>query len=98
MRDIKLPHVECVIGYDEPTVLSQDDKKLPHHPELVDLLAKYGNSTSTAWIDPGYKIWRHERTGAAVGYIDSHGRKFHEPKVRRTLISNTFDRPFGLLG
>ena len=74
MRDIKLPHVERVIGHDEPTVLSQDNMKLPRHAELVDLLAKYGNSTSTAWIDPGYKIWRHERTGAAIGYIDSHGK------------------------
>lgn len=27
-----------------------------------------------AWTDPGYKVWRHGRTGAAIGYIDSHGK------------------------
>lgn len=94
-NDVILPHVDAVVGYDEPTVASLDDMRLPHHEPLEDLIAKYGDSTNTgacpfcwmlcgrlglravvcvaAWTDPGYKIWRYEKTGAAIGYIESHG-------------------------
>lgn len=26
-----------------------------------------------AWTDPGYKVWRYAKTGAAIGYVPSHG-------------------------
>ncbi|KAF7979700.1 hypothetical protein HWV62_41034 [Athelia sp. TMB] len=72
-NDVTLPHVDRVIGYNEETVASQDDMRLPSHPPLEDLIAKYGDSTNTAWTDPGYKVWRYEKNGAAIGYVDSHG-------------------------
>ncbi|KZP05302.1 aspartyl-tRNA synthetase cytoplasmic [Athelia psychrophila] len=72
-NDVTLPHVDRVVGYDEETVASQDDMRLAGHPPLEDLIAKYGDSTNTAWTDPGYKVWRYEKTGAAIGYVDSHG-------------------------
>lgn len=46
-NDVELPHVDKVVGFDEPTVASQDDMKLPNHPDLEDLIAKYGDSTNT---------------------------------------------------
>ncbi|KZT04593.1 aspartyl-tRNA synthetase cytoplasmic [Laetiporus sulphureus 93-53] len=38
-------------------------------PLLQDLIAKYGDSTNTSWIDPAWTVWRDPATGAAVGYI-----------------------------
>jgi len=73
VNTVELPHLDNVVGFDEPSVLSKDDMKLPSHPDLTDLIAQYGDSTNTAWTDPGYKIWRYEKTGAAIGYSDSHG-------------------------
>ena len=29
-----------------------------------------------AWTATGYKIWRHDMTGGAIGYIDSHGKQY----------------------
>ncbi|EZF76454.1 aspartate-tRNA(Asn) ligase [Trichophyton soudanense CBS 452.61] len=40
---------------------------------LEDLIANYGDSTSTSWLDDRYKIWRDYATGAAVSYVPSHG-------------------------
>ncbi|PCH43826.1 aspartyl-tRNA synthetase [Wolfiporia cocos MD-104 SS10] len=44
---------------------------IPHGelPPLENLIAKYGDSTSTSWIDPSWSVWRDRATGAAVGYI-----------------------------
>ncbi|OSX66656.1 hypothetical protein POSPLADRAFT_1131534 [Postia placenta MAD-698-R-SB12] len=38
-------------------------------PPLEDLIAHYGDSTNTSWIDPAWTVWRDTKTGAAVGYI-----------------------------
>ncbi|KAH9830768.1 aspartyl-tRNA synthetase, cytoplasmic [Rhodofomes roseus] len=48
---------------------------IPHGdlPPLEDLVAKYGDSTNTSWIDPSWTVWRDLRTGAAVGYIPQNG-------------------------
>ncbi|KAK2855575.1 hypothetical protein FQN49_005061, partial [Arthroderma sp. PD_2] len=59
----------------------QDESKprnTPVDPErklqaLEDLIANYGDSTSTSWFDERYKIWRDYATGAAVSYVPSHG-------------------------
>jgi lysylphosphatidylglycerol synthetase-like protein (DUF2156 family) len=32
------------------------------------MIASYGDSTNTSWIDPRYTVWRHDKTGAAIGY------------------------------
>lgn len=37
------------------------------------MIAKYGDATNTSWLDPAWKVWRHSRTGAAVGYIPQNG-------------------------
>lgn len=40
---------------------------------LEELIANYGDATSTSWLDDRYKIWRDYATGAAVSYVPSHG-------------------------
>lgn len=40
-------------------------------PALEDLIAKYGDSSNTTWVEDKFKVWRHEPTGAAVGYAPS---------------------------
>ena len=40
---------------------------------LEELIANYGDSTSTSWMDDRYKVWRDYATGAAVAYVPSHG-------------------------
>ncbi|OAL37402.1 aspartate-tRNA(Asn) ligase [Fonsecaea nubica] len=42
------------------------DRKMP---DLYDLIANYGDATSTSWGDERYQIWRHADTGAAVCYV-----------------------------
>jgi len=37
------------------------------------LIANYGDATNTSWLDDRYKVWRHEETGAAVGYAEDSG-------------------------
>jgi nondiscriminating aspartyl-tRNA synthetase len=41
-------------------------------PRLVDLIANYGDATSTSWTDERYQIWRDNTTGAAISYIPSY--------------------------
>lgn len=36
---------------------------------LEDLIAAYGDSTNTSWLDDRYTVWRHLPTGAAIGYV-----------------------------
>jgi elongation factor P--beta-lysine ligase len=38
-------------------------------PDISSLIAAYGDSTNTSWLDPRYTIWRHLETGAAIGYV-----------------------------
>ncbi|KAK2731565.1 hypothetical protein FQN57_003289 [Myotisia sp. PD_48] len=40
---------------------------------LEELIANYGDSTSTSWLDDRYKIWRDYSTGAAVSYVPING-------------------------
>jgi ergosteryl-3beta-O-L-aspartate synthase len=50
------------------SMLSLEERKLP---PLHDLIANYGDATSTSWGDERYKIWRDADTGAAVAYVPS---------------------------
>ena len=38
---------------------------------LGELIANYGDATSTSWFDDRFKIWRDMATGAAVAYVPS---------------------------
>lgn len=40
-------------------------------PSLEELIAKYGDSSNTTWVEEKFDVWRHEKTGAAVGYVVS---------------------------
>ncbi|KAK0640644.1 hypothetical protein B0T16DRAFT_334232 [Cercophora newfieldiana] len=42
-------------------------------PAIEKLIANYGDATNTSWLDDRYKVWRHEKTGAAVGYAEDNG-------------------------
>ncbi|KAL2256112.1 hypothetical protein VTK26DRAFT_2170 [Humicola hyalothermophila] len=42
-------------------------------PPVEKLITNYGDATNTAWLDDRYMIWRHEETGAAVGYAEENG-------------------------
>ncbi|KAG9031875.1 hypothetical protein FRB95_002148 [Tulasnella sp. JGI-2019a] len=53
-------HRDCAQGEDELQPLEK-------------LIANYGDATNTAWLDERYKVWRHEQTGAAVGYVPQDG-------------------------
>lgn len=43
----------------------------PSLPSLEDLIAAYGDSPNTSWLDPFWSVWRHADTGAACGYAVS---------------------------
>ncbi|KAK5458393.1 aspartate--tRNA ligase dps1 [Exophiala xenobiotica] len=67
----KLRHPEAdtlnpVWRQDRGRVIAVEDRKMP---ELFDLIANYGDATSTSWGDERYKIWRHAESGAAVAYV-----------------------------
>lgn len=49
-----------------------EDGKMELQP-LPKLIANYGNSTNTSWLDDRFEIWRDEECGAAIGYVASHG-------------------------
>ncbi|KZZ88560.1 Aminoacyl-tRNA synthetase, class II (D/K/N)-like protein [Ascosphaera apis ARSEF 7405] len=49
---------------------SQDGHEHKLQP-LEELIANYGDATSTSWYDDRYKIWRDAVTGAAVAYVPS---------------------------
>lgn len=42
-------------------------------PPVEKLIANYGDATNTSWLDDRYKVWRHDATGAAVGYAEENG-------------------------
>ena len=46
-NNVELPYVTNVVGFDEPTVVSNDAMKRPDHPPLEDLIAQHGDSTHT---------------------------------------------------
>ncbi|KEF56060.1 aspartyl-tRNA synthetase [Exophiala aquamarina CBS 119918] len=45
-----------------------------HLPNLENLVANYGDATNTSWMDERFKIWRDEKTGAAISYVPTHDR------------------------
>lgn len=47
---------------------------------LENLVANYGDSTNTSWFDKRFKIWRDDKTGAAVAYIPIE-------KARRAILA-----------
>ncbi|KAJ1330958.1 ergosteryl-3beta-O-L-aspartate synthase [Microdochium nivale] len=47
-------------------------KRIPL-PSVEDLIANYGDATNTSWLDDRYTVWRHEITGAAIGYAKDNG-------------------------
>ncbi|KAG8875397.1 hypothetical protein FRB97_005160, partial [Tulasnella sp. 331] len=49
---------------------AQDKEELQ---PLEKLIANYGDATNTAWLDERYNVWRHDQTGAAVGYVPQDG-------------------------
>ncbi|KAJ4288759.1 aspartate--tRNA ligase dps1 [Collariella sp. IMI 366227] len=42
-------------------------------PPVEKLIVNYGDATNTSWLDDQYTVWRHEATGAAVGYAAENG-------------------------
>lgn len=42
-------------------------------PTVEKLIANYGDATNTSWLDDRYHVWRHDITGAAVGYAEEAG-------------------------
>ncbi|TDL20925.1 hypothetical protein BD410DRAFT_790274 [Rickenella mellea] len=40
---------------------------------LEDLIAKYGDSSNTTWVEDKFSVWRHQQSGAAQGYAISEG-------------------------
>ncbi|KAL2007990.1 hypothetical protein VTN00DRAFT_7972 [Thermoascus crustaceus] len=52
-----------------PKEIAEDDREMQ---PLEDLIANYGDATSTSWGDERYRVWRDRSTGAAVSYVPSH--------------------------
>ncbi|KAK3315909.1 hypothetical protein B0H66DRAFT_479898 [Apodospora peruviana] len=67
----KLPHPEAdTIRFAYNMEHGSKDMELP---TVENLIANYGDATNTSWLDDRYKVWRHEETGAAVGYAEDNG-------------------------
>ena len=45
-----------------------------HVQPLENLVANYGDATNTSWMDDRFKIWRDEKTGAAIAYVPIRNR------------------------
>jgi aspartyl-tRNA synthetase len=43
-------------------------------PPLEKLIANYGDSSNTSWLDDRFLIWREQMTGAAIGYCKMNDR------------------------
>ena len=69
--ELSLPHPDAdTIRYAYNVELGRRDVPLP---SVENLIANYGDATNTSWLDDRYKVWRHEDTGAAVGYAEENG-------------------------
>ncbi|KAK3693156.1 hypothetical protein B0T22DRAFT_34442 [Podospora appendiculata] len=67
----QLPHPDAdTIRYAYNHELGNGDMKMP---SVEKLIANYGDATNTSWLDERYRVWRHEDTGAAVGYAEENG-------------------------
>ena len=49
-----------------------EDVEYKDLPKLEDLIAKYGDSSNTTWVEEKFSVWRHPPTGAAIGYAYSN--------------------------
>jgi aspartyl-tRNA synthetase len=68
---VRLPHPEAdTIRYAYDFEHGVSNLELP---PVEKLIANYGDATNTSWLDDRYKVWRHEATGAAVGYAEENG-------------------------
>ncbi|SPO07237.1 related to aspartate-tRNA ligase, cytosolic [Cephalotrichum gorgonifer] len=74
-RTPPLPHPEAdTIRYSfRRQQADRDEGLLPEPPTLEKLIANYGDATSTSWLDDRYLLWRHDPTGAIIGYSDENG-------------------------
>ncbi|KAF7965541.1 hypothetical protein HWV62_42902 [Athelia sp. TMB] len=84
-NDVTLPHMDRVVGYNEETVASQDNMRLPNHPPLKDLIASVDRSGSTRRLAPPSVMWNHTVTPCCgIQCDDSHtqGNKTVQRKVR----------------
>ncbi|KAL9595079.1 MAG: hypothetical protein Q9219_006653 [cf. Caloplaca sp. 3 TL-2023] len=60
---VSLPHPEA------DTLRPTYERESTELPPLEKLIANYGDASNTFWLDDRYHVWRHEQTGAAVGYV-----------------------------
>ncbi|KAK4095992.1 aspartyl-tRNA synthetase [Parathielavia hyrcaniae] len=68
---IRLPHPEAdTIRYAYDYEHGIPNLELP---PVEKLIANYGDATNTSWLDDRYRVWRHESTGAAIGYAEESG-------------------------
>jgi len=92
----KLPHPDADTL--NPVWKRERGRIVPVHerqmPDLFDLVANYGDATSTSWGDERYKIWRHADTGAAVSYVPEGNRAIlpgdplcHPSQYYRVMVS-----------
>ncbi|KAK0707969.1 hypothetical protein B0H67DRAFT_325358 [Lasiosphaeris hirsuta] len=69
--DTHLPHLEAdTIRY---AYEFENGNRSVELPTVENLIANYGDATNTSWLDDRYHVWRHEDTGAAVGYAEENG-------------------------
>ncbi|KAK4135136.1 aspartyl-tRNA synthetase [Trichocladium antarcticum] len=68
---VQLPHPEAdTIRYAYDFEHGHPNLELP---SVEKLIANYGDATNTSWLDDRYRVWRHEPTGAAIGYAEDNG-------------------------
>ncbi|MCO5549765.1 hypothetical protein L7F22_003238 [Adiantum nelumboides] len=72
LRESQLPTDD--LRHPEATTLPR--KRAPEDglPSLEKLIANYGDSSNTSWLDDRFTIWREEMTGAAIGYCKMNDR------------------------
>ncbi|TAQ83819.1 hypothetical protein B7494_g7854 [Chlorociboria aeruginascens] len=53
--------------------IDPNSEEAKHLQPLEKLIANYGDAANTSWLDDRYQLFRHPSTGAAQGYVISHG-------------------------
>lgn len=73
LRGTTMSHDE--LRFPEASTMLNVRKKEDSLQPLEKLIANYGDSCNTSWLDDRYEVWRELATGAAVGYSRvSHDR------------------------
>lgn len=76
-KSLQEKHRTPGLPYPEADTMRHDymkrEGKEVKEPTVEQLICNYGDATSTSWLDDRYSIWRHESTGAAVGYAEDSG-------------------------